>query len=417
MTDFFTRESGQLFAEQVPLTQLAADFGTPLFVYSRAALEHQLGAWQQALGEGDLICYAVKANSNIALLQVLAAGGSGFDIVSGGELERVVRAGGDPSKVIFSGVGKTVAEIERALELQILCFNVESEAELERVSDIAKTHGVTAPISVRVNPDVDAKTHPYISTGLRENKFGIDIRIASAVYQRAASMPNLHVSGIDCHIGSQLTDLAPYYEALDRVLSLIDSLNETGLTLEHLDLGGGLGVRYQNENPPPPEELVAGVRARMNGRSERLLFEPGRSIAANAGVLISRVEYLKSTDEHAFAIVDAAMNDLLRPALYSAWMAIEEVDQGLERAADQWDIVGPVCESADFLGRERELRIAQGDLLCVRGAGAYGFVMSSNYNSRPRAAEILIDGDRVHLARARENVEDLMQGEALLDQV
>lgn len=417
MTDFFTRESGQLYAEQIPLAQLAADYGTPLFVYSRAALEYQLRAWQEALADEDLICYAVKANSNIALLQLLAAAGSGFDIVSGGELERVMRAGGDPGKVIFSGVGKTVAEIERALEAEILCFNVESEAELNRVNDIAKAHGVTAPISVRVNPDVDAKTHPYISTGLRENKFGIDIRVAPEVYQRAASMPNLRVTGIDCHIGSQLTDLAPYFEALDRVLSLTDRLNENGFQLEHLDLGGGLGVRYQNETPPPPQELVAGVRARMDGRSERLLFEPGRSIAANAGVLISRVEYLKSTNEHAFAIVDAAMNDMLRPALYDAWMAIEEIDQSLERPAGRWDIVGPVCESADFLGRERELRISQGDLLCVRSAGAYGFVMSSNYNSRPRAAEVLVDGDTAHLARARESVEDLMQGEALLDRV
>lgn len=417
MTDFFTRDSGQLLAEQIPLTQLAADFGTPLFVYSRAALEHQLRAWQQSLAAEDLICYAVKANSNIAVLQVLAAAGSGFDIVSGGELERVVRAGGDPGKVIFSGVGKTVAEIERALELEILCFNVESEAELERISEIAATHGVTAPISVRVNPDVDAKTHPYISTGLRENKFGIDIGVAAEVYQRAASMQNLRISGIDCHIGSQLTDLAPYFEALDRVLSLVDTLNEAGLQLEHLDLGGGLGVRYQNENPPPPDELVSGVRQRMQGRSERLLFEPGRNIAANAGVLVSRVEYLKSTDEHAFAIVDAAMNDLLRPALYSAWMRIEEVDQSLGRNSGRWDIVGPVCESADFLGRDRELQIAQGDLICVRGAGAYSFVMSSNYNSRPRAAEVLVDGNAAHLVRARESVDDLMQGETLLDQV
>lgn len=417
MTDFFTRDSGQLLAEQIPLTQLAADFGTPLFVYSRAALEHQLRAWQQALAAEDLICYAVKANSNIAVLQVLAAAGSGFDIVSGGELERVVRAGGDPGKVIFSGVGKTIAEIERALELEILCFNVESEAELERINQVASAHGVTAPISLRVNPDVDAKTHPYISTGLRENKFGIDIGIAAEVYQRAAGMANLSVRGIDCHIGSQLTDLAPYFEALDRVLSLVDTLNEAGLQLEHLDLGGGLGVCYQNETPPQPDELVSGVRQRMQGRSERLLFEPGRNIAANAGVLVSRVEYLKSTDHHAFAIVDAAMNDLLRPALYSAWMRIEEVDQSLERDSGRWDIVGPVCESADFLGRDRELRIAQGDLICVRGAGAYSFVMSSNYNSRPRAAEVLVDGNHAHLARARENTEDLMRGEALLDRI
>jgi diaminopimelate decarboxylase len=415
MADFFSRQQGRMYAEQIPLSQLAADFGTPLYVYSRATLERHLRVWQQSLSDSDLVCYAVKANSNIAVLQVLAEMGSGFDIVSGGELERVLRAGGDPEKVIFSGVGKSAGEIEKALDQKILCFNVESESELQRIDQIAAAHGVIAPISLRVNPDVDAKTHPYISTGLRENKFGIEISRAAEVYQRAAELPNLRVAGVDCHIGSQLTDLTPYYDALDRVLLLVENLADQGITLDHLDLGGGLGVTYQDEQPPIPSELCAGIKERLAGRSERLIFEPGRSIAANAGLLLCRVEYLKTSESHRFAIVDAAMNDLLRPALYQAWMRISEVDQSLTRESASWDVVGPVCETGDFLGRNRSLAIAEGDLLCVQGAGAYGFTMSSNYNSRPRAAEVMVDGDQASLIRERESVDDLVRGEHLLD--
>ncbi len=414
MTDFFQRSGSVLHAEQLPLAELAHEFGTPLYVYSRATLERHLCVWQEALRPDDLVCYAVKANSNLAVLQVLAQRGSGFDIVSGGELERVICAGGDPGKTIFSGVGKTRAEIERALEVGILCFNAESDSELLRINDVAAAHGVTAPISLRVNPDVDAKTHPYISTGLRENKFGIDIKCAPQIYQLAAGLPHLQLVGVDCHIGSQLTQLPPYFDALERVLELVDRLQADGIHLHHLDLGGGLGVRYRDETPPLPHELCAGVRARMDGRSERLIFEPGRSIAANAGVLLTRVEYLKSTETHHFAVVDAAMNDLLRPALYQAWMNIVEVDQSTNRTKQIWDVVGPVCETGDFLGKQRELGIEAGDLLAVLGAGAYGFTMSSNYNTRPRAAEIMVDGDRAQVVRQRETLDDLLRGEHLL---
>lgn len=413
--DYFAYRDGQLWAENVALADIATQFGTPTFVYSRATLERHWRAFDHAFGERPhLVCYAVKANSNLAVLSLLARLGSGFDIVSAGELERVLRAGGDASKVVFSGVGKRIDEMERALEAGIRCFNVESAAELERLSSVAQANGVNAPVSLRVNPDVDAGTHPYISTGLKENKFGIDVEAALAVYQRAAELPNLQVTGIDCHIGSQLTETAPFVDALDRVLHLIGELEQAGIKIRHLDLGGGLGVRYQNEQPPEPQEYLKPLMERLGDAPYEILIEPGRAIAANAGVLLTQVEFLKCSDVKNFAIVDAAMNDLLRPSLYSAWQDIVPVAPRTEGANHSYDVVGPVCETGDFLGKDRSLCLEAGDLLAVRSAGAYGFSMSSNYNSRPRAAEILVDGDHIHVARRRESLDELMTGESPL---
>ena len=414
--DYFNyRENGQLFAEECNLSELAAQHGTPLYVYSRATLERHWHAFDQAAGEvPHLICYAVKANGNLAILNLLARLGSGFDIVSGGELARVVAAGGDPAKVVFSGVGKTEAEMRYALEQQILCFNLESEAELERLNTVAGDMGKVARISVRVNPDIDAGTHPYISTGLKQNKFGVPIERAIALYHRAATLPNIDIVGIDCHIGSQLTELEPFLEAMDRLLALIDRLAAEGIHIHHLDVGGGLGVNYSDENPPHPEQYAAALKAKLVGRDLQLIFEPGRAIIANAGVLLTRVEYLKEGEERHFALVDAAMNDLIRPSLYGAWMNIIPADKSLQRPARRYDVVGPVCETGDFLGKDRELSLAQGDLLVVRSAGAYGFSMSSNYNARPRAAEVLVDGDAAHLVRQREPLADLWRLEQTL---
>ena len=413
--DYFVYQNGRLHAEQVDLEQLAQRHGTPLYVYSRATLERHWRAFDQALGKHPhLVCYAVKANSNLAVLALLARLGSGFDIVSGGELARVVRAGGDPSRVVFSGVGKSVAEMEQALQAGIRCFNLESTAELERLNEVAATHGMSAPVSVRVNPDVDARTHPYISTGLKENKFGIDTASALEVYQRAADASHLTVSGIDCHIGSQLTEIAPFVDALDRVLDLVARIEAKGIAIRHLDLGGGLGVRYRDEHPPSPEQYMRPIMARLANSGKEILIEPGRAIAANAGVLLTRVQYLKESAHRNFAIVDAGMNDLIRPALYGAW---QEIVPLRERAAAEkaYDIVGPVCETGDFLGKDRPLSLAPGDLLAVRSAGAYGFTMSSNYNSRPRAAEILVDGERAQIVRSRETIESLFSNEVVPD--
>ena len=410
MSNHFDYRGGRLFAEDIDVANLAEEHGTPLYVYSAATLSQHLRAWQQPLGERGMICYAVKANSNLGVLSLLASQGSGFDIVSGGELRRVLEAGGDPAKVVFSGVGKTADEIRMALEAGIHCFNVESESELELLNSIAGDMGLQAPMSLRVNPDVDAKTHPYISTGLSENKFGVDVKLAAEVYARAASLPNIRVIGVDCHIGSQLTDLEPYWDTLDRVLNLVDQLAADGIELEHIDLGGGLGVTYQDEKPPIPTDLYQGLFERLGDRPQKLVFEPGRSIAANAGVLITKTLVTKESSIKNFAIVDAAMNDMLRPALYQSWMDITAVVEQ-DREEKQWDIVGPVCETADFLGKNRTLAIAEGDLLCVHSAGAYGFVMSSNYNTRPRAAEIMVSGDQAQVVRERESLESLISSE------
>lgn len=413
MTDFSLHD-GQLFAEDVALEQIARTHGTPVYVYSRAHLERKYLDYADALqGVDHLVCFAVKANSNLAVLNVLARLGAGFDIVSVGELERVLAAGGDPGKVVFSGVGKQRDEMRRALEAGVYCFNVESVSELERLQQVAAELGVQASISLRVNPDVDAGTHPYISTGLKENKFGIPIEDAEEVYLQAARMPNLRITGVDCHIGSQLTSLAPFMDALDRVLLLVDRLAECGIHLEHLDLGGGLGVRYRDEQPPSASEYMARVRECTAGRNLKLLFEPGRYIAANAGVLLTRIECLKINEGKSFAVVDAAMNDLIRPALYEAWMDIVPVTprQGSGR---NYDVVGPVCETGDFLGKDRTLVVEEGDLLAVCSAGAYGFVMASNYNTRGRAAEVMVDGDRHHLVRRRETVTELFASEQVL---
>ncbi len=410
----FEYRAGQLFAEGVALPELAARFGTPTYVYSRAHIEQQFRAYADALaGMPHLVCFAVKANSNLAVLNVLARLGAGFDIVSRGELERVLAAGGDPAKVVFSGVGKSREDMHRALQVGVHCFNVESTEELERLQQVAAELGVKAPVSLRVNPDVDAGTHPYISTGLKENKFGIDIAKAPEVYARAAELPNLEILGVDCHIGSQLTSLAPFLDALDRLLLLVDDLAARGIRIRHLDLGGGLGVQYRDEQPPLAADYIAAVRKRIEGRDLSLVFEPGRFIVANAGVLLTRVEYLKHTEHKDFAIVDAAMNDLIRPALYQAWMDLVPV---VPRAGEPrtYDVVGPICETGDFLAKDRALCLAEGDLLAVRSAGAYGFVMSSNYNTRGRAAEVMVDGDQTHLVRRRETLEELYAGESLL---
>lgn len=414
----FYYQNGELSAEDLPLSTIAEQFGTPCYVYSRSALEQNLQAYEQALqGIPHLTCFAVKANSNLAVLNVLARQGAGFDIVSGGELARVLRAGGDPRKVIFSGLGKTEIEIEQALNADILCFNVESGQELDRINAVASRLGKIAPISLRVNPDVDAGTHPYISTGLKENKFGIDIAAAFDVYQRAATMSHIDIVGVDCHIGSQLTTVAPYLDAIDRVLQLIDKLATAGIELAHIDIGGGLGVVYNKETPPEPSELINAVREKIQGRNLTLIMEPGRSICANAGIFLTRVEFLKHTEHKHFAIVDGAMNDLLRPSLYGAWqeiVAVKQADASAERPEYSYDVVGPVCESGDFLGKERVLRIAQGDLLAVRSAGAYGFVMSSNYNTRNRSAEIMVDGDRASVVRQRETIDHQLSLEQVL---
>jgi diaminopimelate decarboxylase len=410
----FNYRDGSLFAEGVALSAIAERFGTPTYVYSRAHIEAQYRAYADALdGVPHLVCFAVKANSNLGVLNLLARMGAGFDIVSSGELERVLAAGGDAGKVIFSGVGKSRDDMRRALEVGVHCFNVESTDELERLQEVAAEQGVRAAISLRVNPDVDAGTHPYISTGLKENKFGIAIADAEAVYARAVSLPNLTVLGVDCHIGSQLTSLPPFLDALDRLLTLIDRLAARGIQIRHLDLGGGLGVRYKDETPPLASDYIAAVRQRIEGRALTLVFEPGRSIVANAGVLLTQVEYLKHTGHKDFAIVDAAMNDLIRPALYQAWMDVVPVQQR-EGATRRYDLVGPICETGDFLAKDRELVLAEGDLLAVRSAGAYGFVMSSNYNTRGRAAEVLVDGEQAYEVRRRETLEELYAGESLL---
>lgn len=412
--DVFTYRDGQLFAEGVSLAEIARRFDTPTYVYSRAHIESQYRAYADALaGMPHLVCFAVKANSNLGVLNLLARLGAGFDIVSRGELERVLAAGGDPRKVVFSGVGKSRADMRRALEVGVHCFNVESTDELERLQQVAAELGVKAPVSLRVNPDVDAQTHPYISTGLKENKFGIAIDDAEAVYLRAASLPNLDIIGVDCHIGSQLTSLSPFLDALERLLLLIDRLAAQGIQIRHLDLGGGLGVRYRDEQPPLAGDYIRAVRERLADRPLTLVFEPGRSIVANAGVLLTRVEYLKHTPHKNFAIVDAAMNDLIRPALYQSWMDLVAV-QPRSGEASAYDVVGPICETGDFLAKDRSLVLAEGDLLAVRSAGAYGFVMSSNYNTRGRAAEVLVDGEALHLVRRRETLEELYAGESLL---
>ena len=413
--DHFNHRDGQLCAEQVPLADIAERYGSPTYVYSRATLTRHFNAYADTLaGRKHLICYAVKANSNLAVLNVLARLGAGFDIVSAGELERVIRAGGDPGKVVFSGVGKQPREMARALGAGIHCFNVESQPELETLNRVAGELGKVAPVSLRVNPDVDAGTHPYISTGLKDNKFGIDIRDALSAYRRASELPNLRVVGVDCHIGSQLTEAAPFVDALQRVLLLVDELAANDIKLEHLDLGGGLGVTYQHETPPSPDQYMKELLPHLGNRDLTLIVEPGRSIAANAGVLLTRVDFLKLGDHKNFAVVDAAMNDMLRPALYQAWMSIEPVTPNPGNESRHYDVVGPVCETGDFLAKDRELAIAAGDLLCMRGAGAYGFTMSSNYNSRGRAAEVMVDGDKMHLVRERETFEDLIRGESII---
>ena len=377
--DHFLYRDGELFAEDVPLRRVAEQFGTPCYVYSRATLERHWHAFDRAFaGHAHLVCFAVKANSNLGVLNVLARLGSGFDIVSVGELERVLAAGGDPSRVLFSGVGKQVHEMRRALEVGIRCFNVESEAELERLDRVAGEMGKTAPVALRVNPDVDARTHPYISTGLKENKFGIEIHEALRSYRKAAAMPHIHVSGIDCHIGSQLTELAPFLDALDRVLALVGKLEAEGIAIDHLDLGGGLGVRYDDEQPPQPAEYAQALAERLGDAPYEIFIEPGRAIAANAGVLLTRVEYIKAGEAKDFAVIDAAMNDLIRPSLYQAWQAIVPVQQDPEGRAGEYDLVGPICETGDFLGKGRRLTLSEGSLLAVRSSGAYGFTMASN---------------------------------------
>ncbi|MBI3776449.1 MAG: diaminopimelate decarboxylase [Gammaproteobacteria bacterium] len=413
--NYFDYRNGRLHAEDVDLTALVAQYGTPCYVYSRAAIETRWRAFDDAFAAHDhLVCYAVKANSNIGVLNVLARLGSGFDIVSRGELERVLKAGCDPRKVVFSGVGKSAEEIAFALHTGIHCFNVESEVELHEISRIATELRIAAPVSLRINPDVDAGTHPYISTGLKENKFGIDIQDAPRIYAQAARLPYIQVIGVDCHIGSQLTDLTPFRDALTRVLALVQQLEADGIHLQHLDLGGGLGIQYQNETPPAPADYAQVVLAQLRGRKYQVILEPGRAIVGNAGVLLTQVMYLKHTAHKNFAIVDAAMNDLIRPALYGAWQNIIPLLPRTSGSAQTYDIVGPVCETGDFLGKQRELNLAPGDALAVCSAGAYGFVMSSNYNSRPRAAELLVDGSLVHVIRRRETLAELTTGENVL---
>ena len=413
--DHFEYRNGELYAEDVPLRDIAESYGTPCYVYSRATLERHWHAFDQAFGtQPHLVCFAVKANSNLGVLNTLARLGSGFDIVSVGELERVLAAGGDPGRVVFSGVGKQADEMRRALELGIRCFNVESAAELERLNQVAGELGTRAPVALRVNPDVDAKTHPYISTGLKENKFGIAIGEAPALYRRARELPYVDVSGVDCHIGSQLTELAPFLDALDRVTALVETLAADGINIDHLDLGGGLGVRYQDETPPEPTEYAEALLQRLGEVPYEIFIEPGRAIAANAGVLLTRVEYLKHGEAKNFAVIDAAMNDLIRPSLYQAWQAIVSVEQHPEGTPGVYDLVGPICETGDFLGKQRTLTLSEGSLLAVRSSGAYGFTMASNYNTRPRVAELMVDGSQIHLVRRRETLPELFAGESIL---
>ncbi|WP_455209755.1 diaminopimelate decarboxylase [Kaarinaea lacus] len=413
--NYFEYKDNILCAEQVDVRSIAQQVGTPCYIYSRATLERHWHAFDDVLQNRDhLVCYAVKANSSLAVLNLFARLGSGFDIVSQGELERVIRAGGDPSKVVFSGVGKTAQEMQRALEVGIHCFNVESLPELQRLNEVAAAMGKTAPVSIRVNPDVDAKTHPYISTGLKQNKFGIEFSQALSVYQQAAKLSNIEVAGVDCHIGSQLSELTPFVDALKRLLVLIDQLMEAGITLRHIDVGGGLGITYNSETPPSPQEYASAVLDELKERDLKILIEPGRAIVGNAGILLTEVLYLKPGAEKNFAVVDAAMNDLIRPALYSAWQDIMPVENRNSNGFKMYDVVGPICETGDFLGKDRNLNIEQGDLLAICSAGAYGFAMSSNYNSRPRAAEVMVDGDQIHIIRQRETIDSLMQGESIL---
>lgn len=411
---YFGYRNRELHAESVPLSSIAAEYGTPCFVYSRAALTDAYRAFDAALKEREhLVCYAVKANSNLAILNLLARLGSGFDIVSGGELRRVVAAGGDARKVVFSGVGKSADEICRALEANILCFNVESEAELRRIDRIAGEMGKVAPISLRVNPDIDAGTHPYIATGLKNDKFGIAYRDALPLYEKAARLRHVKIAGVGCHIGSQITEPAPFLAALRKILALADRVQAQGIPISHLDLGGGLGICYRDETPPSIAEYVGALTGLIGRRAQTLLFEPGRALVGNAGILVTRVEYLKHGDERSFAVVDAAMNDLIRPALYDAYHGIVEVREAAG-GSQRYEIVGPVCESGDFLGHDRMLAIAEGDLLAIMSAGAYGMSMSSNYNSRPRASEVMVDNSASYLIRERETVAELMAREILL---
>lgn len=411
----FEYRNGELYAEGVSLAAIASQYGSPTYVYSRAAVEQNFLDYQNALGDCEhLICYAVKANSNIAILNLLARLGAGFDIVSEGELERVLAAGGNPTKIVFSGVAKSRRAMARALQTGIHCFNIESPAELEVLNEVAAELQLTAPISVRVNPDVDANTHPYISTGLKENKFGIEIEQAFEVYRRASELAHIDVRGIDCHIGSQLTDTSPFIDALRRLLILVDKLAAADIQIQHLDLGGGLGVRYQDETPPAIADYIAQIRAELGDRKLSLMFEPGRSIVANAGVLVTQVEYLKFGSHKNFVLVDAAMNDMIRPALYQAWLNVLPVEKNSRADSHCYDVVGPICESGDFLARDRELAVNPGDYLAIMSSGAYGFVMSSNYNSRGRAPEVIVDGRETFLARAREELTQLFENEYLL---
>lgn len=412
----FDYKNQQLFAEDAAIADIVKQYGTPAYIYSRATLERHWKAFDEAFGDrAHLICFAVKSNSNIALLNVMTRLGSGFDIVSQGELERVLAAGGEASKVVFSGVAKSRTEIARALEVGIRCFNVESIPELHRINEVAGSLGKIAPISLRVNPDVDAKTHPYISTGLKENKFGVSVTQAREVYRLAKTLPNVKITGIDCHIGSQLTELQPFLDATDRLIVLLEQLREDGIELHHLDLGGGLGVPYNGEEPPHPSEYVQALLAKLKGYEQlEIILEPGRAISANAGILVTQVEYIKSNEDRNFAIVDTGMNDMIRPVLYEAYMQITEVDQSLNREKAVYDVVGPICETSDFLGKGRELAVAEGDLIAMRSAGAYGAAMSSTYNSRPQAAEIMVDGNQAHLIKARADFADLWRLEKIL---
>lgn len=411
----FSFQDGVLNAEGVALPELAAKFGTPCYIYSRQAIESRWRAFDAALAaRRRLVCYAVKANSNLAVLNILARLGSGFDIVSAGELQRVIRAGGEPGKVVFSGVGKRPDEMAFALEQGIKCFNVESAGELLRLNAVAADLHKTAPVSLRVNPDIDAETHPHISTGLRENKFGVAFERAPALYQEAAALKHIEVVGIDCHIGSQIINLRPFKDALQRLLGLIGRLEDSGITLRHIDVGGGLGIRYREEAPPAAEEYARAVAECLADVAHEIILEPGRAIVGNAGILLTRVLYLNATPCRNFAVVDAAMNDLIRPALYGGWHEIRPVSEASDAEEMVYDVVGPICETADFLARERPLRLRQGDLLAICSTGAYGFIMASNYNSRPRGAELIVDGDQIHEARRRETIADLMRGECLL---
>ena len=414
--NFFEYRNNQLWAENLPVAQLAEQFGTPLYIYSRKTLERHWHAFDNAFGaHPHLICFAVKSNPNIAVLNVMARLGSGFDIVSQGELERVLAAGGEANKVVFSGVAKTAQEIQRALEVGIRCFNIESIAELQRINQVAGEMGKIAPISLRVNPDVNAHTHPYISTGLKENKFGVSVDRAREVYRQARDLPNVQIVGMDCHIGSQLTELQPFLDATERLLVLMHQLEEDGIALKHLDLGGGLGVTYTDETPPHPTDYTKALLEKLRDYPQlEIILEPGRAITANAGILVSKVEYLKSNEARHFAIVDAGMNDMIRPALYEAYMNIVEVDRSLARESQIYDVVGPICETSDFQGKQRQLAIAQGDLIAVCSAGAYGASMSSNYNSRPRTAEVMVDDNQAHLIRRRESLQELWALESVL---